>query len=93
MVTMATVVMVTTIWLFFRPFGPKAHLYAKFREDRVVNTRDNWRPTFALYIYNVYMKSWQLAKMVTFSRSIKVPRLDLVGFCASTGVPFVCGPH
>ncbi len=35
----------------FRPFGPKAHLHAKFREDRVVNNRDNWRPTFALYIY------------------------------------------
>ena len=52
---MTTVVMVTTIWLFFRPFGPKAHLLAKFREDRAVNTRENMRRTFALYIYNTVL--------------------------------------
>ncbi len=52
LVAMTTVVMVTTIWLFFRPFGPKAHLHAKFREDRAVNPRENMRRTFALYIYN-----------------------------------------
>ncbi len=36
---------------FFSPFGPKAHLLAKSREDRAVNNvRRAWRKT-TLYIY------------------------------------------
>ncbi len=52
LVTMATIVMVTTVWLFFRPLGPKAHLLTKSCEDWPVNTRENMRWTFALYIDN-----------------------------------------
>ncbi len=37
MVAMATVVKVTKVWIFFSPFGPKAHLLAKFRENLAVN--------------------------------------------------------
>ena len=51
MVAIATVVKVTKVWLFFSPFGPKAHLQS--HEDPTVNTRENMRPSFALYIYDV----------------------------------------
>ncbi len=37
LVAMTTIVMVTKVWIFFSPFGPKAHLLAKFRENQAVN--------------------------------------------------------
>ncbi len=53
LVAMATVVKVTKVWIFFSLFGPTADLHAKSREDRTVNTRENMRPSFALYIYDI----------------------------------------
>ena len=50
---MATVVMVTKVWIFFSPFGPKTHLLAKFRENRAVNNVRRAWPTFALYYINI----------------------------------------
>ncbi len=63
MVAMATVVKVTNVWIFFSSFGPKADLHAKSREDRTINTRENMRPSFALYIYDTF-QSGQLASLI-----------------------------
>ncbi len=46
--------------IFFSPFGPRAHLHPKLREDPTVNTRENMRPSFALYKYD----SKQLQPMI-----------------------------
>ncbi len=56
MVAIATLVKVTKIWIFFSPFGPKAHLHEKSREEWVVNTRENIRPSFALYYIKIVLR-------------------------------------
>ena len=53
LVAMATVVKVTKVWIFFRPFGPKAHLLPKSRKDRAVNNGRRAWPSFALYYINI----------------------------------------
>ncbi len=57
------VVKVTKVWVFFRSFGPKAHLLAKSREYRAVNNGRRAWPSFALYyIVCIHASIWKIMR-------------------------------
>ena len=51
LLAMCQLYLVTKVWIFFGPFGPKAHLPAKFLESQAVNNgRGAWRKVALYYV-------------------------------------------